>query len=243
MAEKILFVFEGEKTEHVLTKNLIGNYIQSEDNTVVKVSFCGEIYQLYRQMITDDFGIEYVDVFPFLQERDKSLSQYERKDFSQIYLFFDYDPHATDANAENLMSMLSVFNQETEKGKLFVSYPMVESLRCFNGNKQDFFDLKVLLSDVSSFKSYVQGYAHKVYNDVPKWNKNLWKEVIELHCEKAERLIRNELCYPESVIDQDSILTKQVETESQHNAVIVLNAFPLMLWYHFGMKLPDILIR
>ena len=71
----------------------------------------------------------------------------------------------------------------------------------------------------------------------------LWKEVIELHCEKAERLIRNELCYPESVIDQDSILTKQVEIESQHNAVIVLNAFPLMLWYHFGIKLPDLLMR
>ncbi|MFO6300672.1 hypothetical protein, partial [Rahnella selenatireducens] len=90
---------------------------------------------------------------------------------------------------------------------------------------------------------FVQGYAHKVYNDVPKWDKNLWKEVIELHCEKAERLLRGEVSYPENVIEQDSILTKQIEIESQSNAVIVLNAFPLMLWYHFGLKLPDILMR
>lgn len=243
MAEKILFVFEGEKTEHVLTRNFISNYLQEKDNVVVKVSFCGEIYQLYRKMVTDEFGIEYVDVFPFLKERDDSLSQYERGDFSQIYLFFDYDPHASGADAKNLMDMLSVFSQETEKGKLFISYPMVESLRCFNANKQDFLDLKVVLSDVSSFKSYVQTYADKIYNNVPKWDKDVWKYVIELHCEKAELFTREGLSYPENIVGQDDILAKQVELESQQDSVIVLNAFPLMLWHHFGEELPVILRR
>ncbi len=53
-------------------------------------------------------------------------------DFSEIYLFFDYDFQNTNLSLgemnDHLRELLEMFNNETDNGKLFVSYPMVESL-------------------------------------------------------------------------------------------------------------------
>lgn len=241
MSENILFVFEGEKTEHVIARNFISHYVQVQNKTVVKVSFCGEIYQLYKKMAEDDFGIEFVDVFPLLQERDVNLKKYKRDDFSQIYLFFDYDPHATNANHEQLQELLEVFNQETDKGKLFVSYPMVESIRCYNGIEKEFIDLLVGLKDVPKFKAYVNEYASKKYNNVPQWTLDVWNEVIDLHCRKANVLVNSSLSFPLGEITQASILNKQIEHEKNIDSVIVISSFPLMLLSHYGEKTASIL--
>ncbi|GKX52210.1 hypothetical protein [Budvicia aquatica] len=241
MSEKILFVFEGEKTEHVIARNFISHYIQKENKTVIKISFCGEIYQLYKKMSEDDFGIEFVDLFPLLQERDENLKKYKRDDFSQIYLFFDYDPHATNASNSILNELLDVFCQETEKGKLFVSYPMVESIRCYNGIEDNFMDLLINIDEVAYFKQTVNSYAHKKYNNVPQWTINIWSEVIDLHCRKANLIVHSKNDFPEREVPQDLILTKQIEHENKSNNVIVISAFPLMLLSHYGEKTASIL--
>ncbi|TDS92942.1 hypothetical protein [Erwinia rhapontici] len=242
MPEKILFVFEGEKTEHVLTKRFISEYFSSRDETIIKVSFCGEIYQLYRQLKSDPMGIEYVDIFPLLKERDPKLEPYSRDEFSQIYMFFDYDPHASQANIESLREMLTVFSEETDKGNLFVSYPMVESLRCCNGNFEEFFSLAVHLTEVPKFKSFVDLYARKTkYNDVPKWDLNLWQEVISLNCIKANHLVNESKQFPDEHIEQGLILEKQRIKSEEEQSVYVLNAFPLMFLSHFGRNSEKVL--
>ncbi|AVY99316.1 hypothetical protein DAI21_17485 [Lelliottia sp. WB101] len=243
MPENILFVFEGEKTEHIITRDFATHFINNESKTVVKVSFCGEIYQLYKKMAEDDFGIEFVDVFPLLQERDEDLRRYRRDDFSQIYLFFDYDPHATNASNEKIGELLEVFSQETDKGKLFVSYPMVESIRCFNGVEEDFMKLFIDLNDVPNFKRIVNDYAHKKYNNVPQWGIEIWNEVINLHCKRANLIVNQSNVFPDCEIPQDLILNKQVEYEASAKNVIVISAFPLMLLSHYGQNTAEILAQ
>ncbi|POW23580.1 hypothetical protein [Pectobacterium atrosepticum] len=241
MSEKILFVFEGEKTEHVLTRDFIEQYFESNGKTVVKVSFCGEIYQLYKKLKNDPLGMDFVDIFPLLKARDESLAQYGRDEFSQIYMFFDYDPHASQADIEKVREMLSVFSEETDKGNLFISYPMVESLRCFNGNTDDFLTFSIPFEKVRDFKSFVQEYADKKYNDVPKWGRDMWNEIIHLHCKKAN-FITNEInVFPDSYIGQSSILECQHLKESTENEVFVLNSFPMMFLSHFGNRSEDVL--
>lgn len=235
MPENILFVFEGEKTEHIIARNFVRNYIQSENKTVVKVSFCGEIYQLYKKMVNDDFGIEYVDVFLF-SKRDDELKKFKRDDFSQIYLFFDYDPHATNANNNAIQQMLDVFCQETDKGKLFISYPMVECIRYYNGVENDFMNSTIKLDDVHRFKKTVDAYANKKYNNVPQWNIKIWNEVIRIHCVKANYLVHADEGFPSREIMQNSILEKQVELEGNSKDVLVISAFPLMLLSHYGVN-------
>lgn len=90
-------------------------------------AFCSEVYQLYQKIKKD----EYLDIFVLLQkmpQNKENLSEYTREDFAEVYLFFDYDGHATNAKDETIQSLLELFNKETEAGKPFISYPMVEAI-------------------------------------------------------------------------------------------------------------------
>lgn len=52
--------------------------------------------------------------------------------FSQIFLFFDYDFQnrlGTQKVNGILDEMLDFFSDETENGKLYINYPMIESLK------------------------------------------------------------------------------------------------------------------
>ena len=55
-------------------------------------------------------------------------------DFSEVYLFFDYDfqnknLELSEINSQ-LTEMLDFFSDETDNGKLYINYPMIESIRC-----------------------------------------------------------------------------------------------------------------
>lgn len=88
MAERILFVVEGEKAEKQILENLGKVFFK---DALIRVVFEGEIYQLAKSLADD----EYLDAFELLRERSEAnrqtLADFTRDDFSQIYLFFDYD--------------------------------------------------------------------------------------------------------------------------------------------------------
>ena len=114
-----LFVFEGGRTEpkyaEMLERNFLGKQI------AVKCVYDAEIYQLYEQLKNEDFALDIVNL---LKERSSEnaepLKEYDRNSFAYIYLFFDYDAHATKADDENLIKMLDYFDNETENGMLNV---------------------------------------------------------------------------------------------------------------------------
>lgn len=68
-------------------------------------------------------------------ELKEQLAGLQRDDFSEIYLFFDYDGHQKNLgefdSKDAIEQMLISFDNETENGKLYISYPMVEALRGF----------------------------------------------------------------------------------------------------------------
>ncbi|RZX46445.1 hypothetical protein EXX56_24540, partial [Escherichia coli] len=64
MTERILFVFEGEKTEKTITDSLLKKFIEN-DKRVVLSSFKTDIYSLYKLMSED----EDLDVFAVLKEK------------------------------------------------------------------------------------------------------------------------------------------------------------------------------
>lgn len=62
MATNILFIFEGEKTECQITASLQQFFVN--ENTVIKCAYCGEIYQLYRQISNDEDLDSVLSAFP-----------------------------------------------------------------------------------------------------------------------------------------------------------------------------------
>lgn len=237
-SEHILFVFEGERTEKVFSRKFIEYYFSKTRGNVVTTAFCGEIYQLFKQM-TDEFGLGSVDLFPLLQEipQNDFLRGNRRDEFSEIYLFFDYDPHASTANDAKLKEMLEFFVQETGHGKLFVSYPMVEAVRCLHEDCGDncFANLAVPLYYGHAFKAFSSNYASHKFRQVQSWSRQYWDEIILRHCEKANFITTGQSVLPPEPIESQDIFDGQLRYIGESGLVYVLGSFPLMLASYYGM--------
>lgn len=222
--EHILLVFEGESTEFKIYDFLQRHdlAIDTKSKTVLS-TFKAEIYQLYKKIIELD-----ADLFAILRETDERLQKISKDNISAIFLFFDFDCHATNATDEKVLELLALFNNETENGKLFVSYPMVEAFKYFIqcDETQKFVDLNVPRSSVINFKKI----SHEMSNQSKTWqkmSKSEFQKLIYLHCIKANYIINNSCDFTEEYIDQPSIMNFHLKKDE----IYILSAFPLMLKY------------
>ena len=143
----ILFVFEGETTEPLLFSTMKHLFLPKERNDII-CTYKSNIYSLYNRMSAngyfDDSRTD-VSLIPLLQEQLKQNGDVNHPllkitnwdEISEIFLFFDYDcqnkekdkSYSLTENNKRIEKMLSFFNNETEAGKLYINYPMVESIR------------------------------------------------------------------------------------------------------------------
>lgn len=90
------------------------------------VSFCNPIYELYNKY---QQGM-YDDLVAFLHSEGRlklPSDKLSKTIFSAVYLVFDYEPHYHKYSDEVIRKMLELFNDETNLGKLYINYPMVEA--------------------------------------------------------------------------------------------------------------------
>lgn len=232
MTECILFIFEGDKTEKTITDSLLKFYIKN-DKRIVFSSFKTDIYALYK-MLSED---EDLDVFAIIKERNPELNDYTRDSFSQLFLFFDYDGHSPAANDDKIIELLDFFNEETENGKLFISYPMVESIKCLSNIDaiEEFCNHSVNICDCSGFKKYISEYAHKSLIHFSLYDLVTWNSIIRVHCVKANFIIKGDMIFPTSYFNQQDVFSSQREKFILPNKVVsTLSSFPLMLLDFFG---------
>ncbi|EBK2214590.1 hypothetical protein YE88_22820 [Salmonella enterica subsp. enterica serovar Schwarzengrund] len=234
MSEVILFVFEGEKTEAILTSSLL-KFFLSNDNRIIVSSFKTDVYSLFKKLSED----EDLDAFSIIKSKDSSLDKYNRDDFSQMYLFFDYDGHAPGSSNDKIRKLLNFFSEETDKGKLFISYPMIESVKCINdfSNEDCFFDLKYKIDDCTKFKGFVHEYACNTLIDFNQYKNETWNNVINLHCIKSNFIVNEKKTFPIKEINQIDLFEKQFEKHiDTRREISVIGSFPLMLMDYYGLS-------
>lgn len=232
MTEKILFVFEGDKTEKTITDSLLKHFITNSDRIVIS-SYKTDIYSLYKEISADDD----LDAFAVVIDKNKDLKDFSRDSFSQMFLFFDHDAHSRAASNEKITELLNYFNEETDKGKLFISYPMVESLKCINelGNTEEFCLHSYEIAKGADFKPFIPTYAHKSLIHFNLYDKARWNDVIKLHCIKANYLTSGNMTFPTLNIEQLSIFNNQKEKLiNTIGHVATLSSFPMMLLHFLG---------
>ena len=231
MSSNILFVFEGERTEKQITNNLKQYFIN--ENTIIQCVYCSDIYRLHKQISSD----EDLDTFILLKEISQNseiLSEFIRTDFAEIYLFFDYDGHATLAEDEKLKEVLTFFNDETGAGKIYISYPMVESIKHIPESKH-FKELKVIAKQNINYKELVNTEAQNVFKQINKYSKDFWIKLIDIHLSKMNYVVNDEYVLPLNNIPQDVIFIKQLEKYiSIDSTVAVLSSFPVFLFDYYG---------
>lgn len=98
--------------------------------------FGNNIYELYNELQSFEGDGDIVSILKerFQQHDDSPFKDdIKSSDFSEIYLIFDYDFQNKNLTLEDMNSqieeMLDLFNDETDNGRLYINYPMVEAIR------------------------------------------------------------------------------------------------------------------
>lgn len=135
--------------------------------------------------------------------------------------------------------MLESFDNETENGKLYISYPMVEALRDYEpgkcGNGVDCF---VAIKELDNYKN---ASAVRAYNPhFKEYDIDAWKDIIDVFvmkvsclCETPDTMEYEQ--YSGKVTPSEIYVMEKKKAERQR--VFVLSAFPEFLLDYFGVKL------
>ena len=255
----ILFVFEGEEREPRIFKTLERLFF-GEGERIVR-SFGNNIYELYRQLKELDGDGDIVSVLREKKEHEKDSPFPEgvrSSDFSEIYLFFDYEfqnPNLTleEMNAR-LKEMLTMFDDETNNGKLYVSYPMVESLYYTKElPDEEFFKYAIKRCDCveHSFKDLAAAFSYygsfdfielpeREHHEAGKREiarvRDNWIHLVNQHSTKANCICSGNCCRPEEkeAITQQKIFVSQLtKYVTSDESVAILTSFPLFLFEYF----------
>ncbi len=265
----ILFVFEGkdDKTYFESIKRL---FFPAKSDTFV-CTYNSNIYSLYTKLKSHDALNEMLEVDTvsvlkeiLLEKGDETLKDIREDEVSEIYLFFDYDfqedSRTLEENNNRLSELLDYFTDETGRGKLYINYPMVESLRY----TKELPDNNYWQYTVTRQRCQEENFKHQVHEfsfyksnleylvltikpadddakiqqkaDTAKTN---WLHLVTMNTSKANYICNDKNDLPDEVNNQqdifDSQLSKYVNTEECK--VAILNAFPIFLFDYFGRKI------
>lgn len=260
-----LFVFEGEAEER-LFRTLKHLFLNHEDEVVCV--FRSNIYALYSRLKKhsvfedklQDSEFDTVSVLNdiLLDTGDHTLERYveEGSVFAEVFLFFDYDLHhhrgcTLQDNNVQLMDMLNYFSDESDAGKLYINYPMVEAYRYIkNIPDVEYVNYAVGIEQCKDFKKIVSvfskyGVDHFALSD-QEWKieekmeprlvkvKENWIGFIPMNVSKANFICHDINGMPSKKSDVSQILIFEKELEKyvlqEPCSVSVLSSFPLFLY-------------
>lgn len=189
------FIVEGEAREPQVIDNISKVFFKYGNLKIITLPAGENIYMLWKKLKADDFDTDIIEV---LRESNKKIREQleglSRDDFSEVFLFFDYDVHQTNLgkadDGDVINQMLESFDNETENGKLYISYPMVEALRDFEadkcGNGDNCF---VEISDLAEYKNISS--RNSLNPHFRDYNIDVWKEIVNVFSMRISCLLGN----------------------------------------------------
>lgn len=129
---KILFVVEGQKAEPAYLKNIEQVFFSRTTKNEIEwliIPYKTLIYTLAKEIQADPD----LQLIELLKEKHPALVHIDTSMISEIYLLFDYDGHDSKNSISDKVAklelMFEIFHDETENGKLYISYPMIEAVK------------------------------------------------------------------------------------------------------------------
>ena len=250
----ILFVFEGAD-EKSLFNTLLSLYFPKDVEKAICL-YNNNIYNLYKEIKSFGGAGDLVSILTdrYRNKEDNPFENRRRSDFSEIYLFFDYDFQNKNIPLEEinfqLNEMLDFFSDETDNGKLYINYPMIESIRYTKElPDKDYFRYTVSRTDCCHFKNIASCFsayksldfiilpANKDSKDGQKLKlmKN-WECLKNMNVCKAHYICKGSNGFPKDIedISQSSIFSNQLSKYViPTDSISILNSFPIFLWEYF----------
>ena len=95
------FIVEGEAREPLIIDNISKVFFKHVNFKIITLPAGQNIYMLWKKLKEDDFDTDIIEVLREEHEELKEqLEGISRDDFSEVYLFFDYDGHQNNLSGE-----------------------------------------------------------------------------------------------------------------------------------------------
>lgn len=223
MKSRILLIVEGEKEETRILGSESHGLLSLIGGDYEIVSFANPIYELYDAYINGEYDdlVSYLRIKKGLKIDDKILS---KNAFSAIYLIFDYEPQDHKYSDQKIKKLLNLFNNETELGKLYINYPMVEAYYHLESLPDYNYNDRVISLENLNGKKY-----KKLVNETTCLRKN--KITVKNLCyiimqnyNKAKNIIKSN----DKIIDHSKLLNAQLKLKHDKNEIYVLSTFPFI---------------
>lgn len=239
------FIVEGEAREPQVIDNISRVFFSHSNFKVITLPAGENIYMLWKRLKADDFDTDIIEVLrESNQEIQNQLTGLSRDDFSEVYLFFDYDAHQTNLgsayeNEDVVGQMLESFDNETENGKLYISYPMVEALRDFQSGSCGLpSSCYVAIGDLAEYKTI--SASRSLNPHFRDYDIDTWKEIIDVFAMKVSCMLgQAEVVAYEQYLERirPSVIYSAEKNKMIEQRVFILSAFPEFLVDYFGMRL------
>ncbi len=241
---KKLFVVEGVDRDFRFMNALSGSLFKGKyDVETIVLPADRNIYMLYNILKADDFESDIIEVLRDNVEIAASvLNGITRQDVDEVFLFFDYDAHQNNLNksyninAEDaLCELINFFDNETEYGKLYISYPMVEALYDFVQNTclpktSCFFSL-------DEFNTYKRESGKENPNAILRFTSHEdWKKVLEIFDLRIQCLFEQKgltFDYYRKNVTVFNIFSRQLTFVRNSEKIFIFSAFPEFILDYF----------
>ncbi len=166
----ILFITEGPEDEKDFLEKMFDICYKYKKYEIY--SYNTTIHTLVDILFDEDGNIdEDLDIKLTLRENEKDEEKRKilSQKYTEIFLIFDFEPQHNKLKFREVKQLLNIFNDSTDKGKLYVNYPMMQSYKHINKMPdRDFKDRKVTLQEVYNYKDIVASKTS--YQDLRKYN-------------------------------------------------------------------------
>lgn len=265
--KRIAFIYEGEQAEETLLANMKQVYLSDfYDIEIFHLPAAGNIYMLWKRLIDDEFETNVIDLLKEMSQEAKIRMEEQNlkaSNFSEIYLFFDYDGHAArfsentvhEANElckrlnmpevknkwDLLERMLLVFQNETEEGKLYVSYPMVESIKEIDKETSEYKRLYMPLENIPNYKHSF--FERSDYGNYSVITREMWDIACYATLKQANLIVwkKGKCTYDEFIQNLTQLNIYHAQKIYYINApeekfLAILNSIPLFLLEYFDVS-------
>lgn len=222
-----LFITEGSRSEPRFLESLWKKY---RSDSVEIYSYKTNIHVLISDIFNGDEIDVDLDLLQYLISRESDAHEKEKlqRRFTDIFLVFDMDTHDPRSDMGRLETMLRVFDDSADEGKLYINYPMLESFRHLKSlHDSEFKDRHVPISKFPMYKHIVGEECDTMLKDVKNYDKETFEAIINMHLKKANFILSGKYELPpvdefESWEGADILRAQQKKIEKE-NSVFVLN--------------------
>lgn len=236
---KILLLAEGKDPDKKLIEHIIKEFQIKGEVIWTKI---GTIYAFYKD-IKEKYD-ENMDVIRYIKYKysDKISKEIKASEISYVYLFFDYDLHSKlNEEYENfekiyerineISEINSFFENETENGKLYLSFPMIEAyhkpIGCNYIYEKNNFEEK--LEDFKDFKKKIK---NEIGNRGIESIKSQYKEIIKFYIYNSEKILGMKF----KEVEKNKVLKFQNELLKNKNKIKIYSSIPIFLNEYFEIK-------